>query len=207
MTLGAIAAFWAISMLFVLTPGADWAYAISAGLRKGILFPALAGLLLGHLVATLVVAAGVGALVASIPFALTGLTIVGAIYLLWLGVGVLKNPPLPSAGDDAGGRPSMQWMWQGFCVSGLNPKVILLFLALLPQFADKHGTWSLPVQMMALGMVHVANCAVIYAIVAAASKLLLRSRPRAAVAVGRMSGAAMIAIGAILMAGPLRGLA
>lgn len=48
-------AFWALSMMFVITPGADWAYAISAGL------------LLGHLMATLIVAAGIGALVTSVP--------------------------------------------------------------------------------------------------------------------------------------------
>ena len=60
MTIGVIAAFWAVSLLFVITPGADWAYAISTGVRDRAA-PAVSGLLLGHLVATLVVAAGVAA--------------------------------------------------------------------------------------------------------------------------------------------------
>lgn len=62
-----LAAFWAVSLLFVITPGADWAYAISAGLNGRVVIPAVSGLLSGHLLATLVVAAGVGGLVARYP--------------------------------------------------------------------------------------------------------------------------------------------
>lgn len=64
MPVAMIAAFWGVSMLFVLTPGADWAYAISSGLRNRSMAPALGGLLSGHLLATIVVAAGVAALLA-----------------------------------------------------------------------------------------------------------------------------------------------
>ncbi|MEX5612784.1 LysE family translocator, partial [Pseudomonas protegens] len=70
-----LAAFWAVSLLFVITPGADWAYAISAGLNGRVVIPAVSGLLSGHLLATLVVAAGVGGLVARYPLALAGLTV------------------------------------------------------------------------------------------------------------------------------------
>ncbi len=59
MSLSLLAAFWAVSFLFVITPGVDWAYMISAGLRERVVIPAAAGLLAGHLAATLVVAAGV----------------------------------------------------------------------------------------------------------------------------------------------------
>ena len=61
MTLHIVAAFWAVSFLFIITPGADWAYAISAGMRERRVAPAVAGLLSGHVLATLIVAAGVGA--------------------------------------------------------------------------------------------------------------------------------------------------
>ena len=60
MTLSVLAAFWAVSFLFIITPGADWAYAISAGMRGRWVTPAVAGLLSGHLLATIIVAAGVG---------------------------------------------------------------------------------------------------------------------------------------------------
>ena len=95
-----LVAFWVLSISLVITPGADWAYAISAGMREGALVPAIAGMLLGYLMITFVVAAGIGALVASVPVVLTVLTVLGAAYLLWLGFNVLRNPSVPSAGDE-----------------------------------------------------------------------------------------------------------
>jgi threonine/homoserine/homoserine lactone efflux protein len=199
MTIGTFAAFWAVSILFVITPGADWAYAISAGLRDRAVVPAVAGLLLGHLVATLIVAAGVGALVAGTPFAMTLLTVLGSAYLLWLGVNMVAHPPVPSAGDPQKDGRWTRWAIKGFCVSGLNPKVFLLFLALLPQFTNPTANWPVPVQILMLGLVHILNCGVVYLLVGFGSKAVLSTRPRAAQNVGRISGAVMIAIALILL--------
>lgn len=199
MTVGTLAAFWAVSILFVITPGADWAYAISAGLRKQVV-PAVVGLLLGHLAATLVVAAGVGALVTSIPVALTVLTLGGSAYLLWLGVTMLIHPAVPGAGAVEAPSSPLIWVGKGFGVSGLNPKVFLLFLALLPQFAEPAAAWPIPVQIMALGGVHMISCGAVYVGVGFGSSAVLSTRPRAARAVSRISGVAMIAIAAILLA-------
>lgn len=199
MMVATLAAFWAVSLLFVITPGADWAYAITAGLRHRVL-PAVVGLLLGHLAATLVVAAGVAALVASVPVAMLALTVAGAGYLLWLGFGMLMNPAVPSAGDEQAAGSWASWSFKGFCVSGLNPKVILLFLALLPQFTDPSAAWPVPAQIMALGSVHILSCAVVYLIVGYGSKAVLSTRPKAARAVSRFSGGAMIVIAAALLA-------
>ena len=59
MSYAALTAFWAVSFLLVLTPGADWAYVISAGLRgRRLVLPATLGLACGALLATLAVAAG-----------------------------------------------------------------------------------------------------------------------------------------------------
>jgi LysE type translocator len=127
-------AFWAVSFLLVITPGADWAYAIAAGLRHRTVLPAVGGLLAGHLAATAVVAAGVAALVARSPLVMTALTVAGAVYLVWLGIGTLAHPSAPQAATE---RATDSWARQaakGAGVSGLNPKVFLLFLALLPQF-------------------------------------------------------------------------
>jgi threonine/homoserine/homoserine lactone efflux protein len=92
MPVATIAAFWGVSMLFVLTPGADWAYAIASGMRHRSVVPAVGGLLSGHLIATVVVAAGVAALLAGSPAVLAVLTVAGAGYLMWLGVGMLRYP-------------------------------------------------------------------------------------------------------------------
>lgn len=65
--------------------------------------PAVAGMLSGHFLATLVVAAGVGSLLAGHPLALTLLTLAGCSYLLWLGGNLLLSPALPAAGQGGAG--------------------------------------------------------------------------------------------------------
>jgi threonine/homoserine/homoserine lactone efflux protein len=200
MLLSTFAAFWAVSILFVITPGVDWAYAIAAGMRDRAILPAVGGLLLGHLAATLVVAAGVGVLIAGMPVAMTALTIAGSAYLLWLGMGMLRNPPVPGTTQEHT-QVSSCWGWllKGVCVSGLNPKVFLLFLALLPQFTDPSAAWPIPAQIVALGLIHLISCGVVYLLVAYGSHAVLRTRPQAAKAVGRFSGAVMIVIAVILL--------
>jgi threonine/homoserine/homoserine lactone efflux protein len=183
----------------VMVPGADWAYAISAGLRERAIAPAIAGLLAGYLMITLVVAAGVGALVASVPMVLTVLTFVGAAYLLWLGANVLVNPSIPTVGDADGSGSRLGWVFRGFAISGVNPKALLLFVALLPQFTRQGEAWSVPAQIGALGFVQIVNCAVVYSLVAVGSKYVLRARPSAARMVNKFSGSAMIFIALLLL--------
>jgi len=142
MPVATIAAFWGVSILFVLTPGADWAYAISSGLRHRSVVPAVGGLLSGHLLATLVVAAGVAALLAGSPTMLAVMTVAGAGYLIWLGVGMLRHPASVRAQPEEAAGSTWRQAIKGFAISGLNPKVFLLFLALLPQFVVATATWD-----------------------------------------------------------------
>lgn len=200
MTLSIVAAFWAVSFLFVITPGADWAYAISAGMRGRLVTPAVAGLLSGHLLATVVVAAGVGGLVASNPIILRVMTIAGSGYLLWLGFGMIRHPSTPQSGAVQATDSGLRWAWKGLCVSGLNPKVFLLFLALLPQFTDPLSVWPIPAQIVALGALHAFSCGVVYLMVGFGARAVLQARPSAAQNVSRVSGAIMIVIAVMLLA-------
>lgn len=199
MSLNLLAAFWAVSFLFVISPGADWAYVISAGMRGRGVIPAVGGLLSGHLAATLVVAVGVGGLVAGTPMAMAVLTLAGAGYLLWLGINMLLTPSVPQAGDVQQKRTWSHWALKGACVSGLNPKVFLLFLALLPQFTDPQAIWPVPVQIISLGLAHILSCAVVYIAVGYSAKAVLRTRPSAARVVSQASGAAMVVIAIVLV--------
>ena len=199
MTVSVLAAFWAVSLLFVITPGLDWAYVISAGIRGRWVVPAVAGLLSGHLLATLVVAAGAGALLASNPLALSVMTVAGAVYLLWMGINMLLRPSTPEASEQRAESWS-SWALKGFFVSGLNPKVFLLFLALLPQFTDPLSNWPLATQIIALGLLHAVSCAIVYLMVGFSARSVLQTRPAAARTVSRLSGAAMIAIALALLA-------
>jgi threonine/homoserine/homoserine lactone efflux protein len=152
-----------------------------------------------------VVAAGVAALVARSPLVMTALTAAGAVYLVWLGIGTLAHPSTPHA---ATGQAPGSWARQaakGDGISGLNPKVFLLFLALLPQFTKPDAAWPIAAQIAVLGLVHVASCAVVYTGVGTGARRVLRARPTAARAVTRFSGTAMIVIGVVLLAEQLIG--
>ena len=200
MSYAALTAFWAVSFLLVLTPGADWAYVISAGLRgKRLVLPATVGLACGALLATLAVVAGVGALVARNPALLTALTATGALYLAWMGVGLWRSPAAISSGSDAETGTRWHWTVKGASVSGLNPKQLLLLLALLPQFVRPADSWPVAAQIMALGAVHAASCALVYYGVGWSSQSVLRARPAAALLVSRISGSLMLLIATLLL--------
>ncbi|MGO4430747.1 LysE family translocator, partial [Streptomyces sp. MCAF7] len=131
MAVGSVIAFWGVSFLLVLVPGADWAYAIAAGLRDRTVLPAVGGLLAGHMALTAVVAGGVATVVARSPLVLTVLTAVGAAYLVWLGIATLARPSAPMAGAEGSVGSWLRRAVKGAGISGLNPKALLLFLALL----------------------------------------------------------------------------
>jgi len=200
MSAGALTAFWAVSFLLVLVPGADWAYVIASGLRDRSVLPAVGGLLGGYVALTVAVASGIATLIARSSVVLTVLTTLGAIYLLWLGISTLARPAVPEAAAQQDGGPWTRRALRGAGISGLNPKALLLFLALLPQFAARGMAWPFAVQIGLLGLVHVANCAVVYTGVGTAARRVLRTRPAVAKAVSRFSGVAMIVIGTVLLA-------
>src|SRR5690349_17167642 len=104
MAVSSVVAFWVVALVLIVVPGADWAFTISAGLRGRSVVPAVGGLVLGYTAMTLVVAAGVGALVARTPVALTALTVVGGAYLVWHGTTTLLRPSAPVANIGAAYR-------------------------------------------------------------------------------------------------------
>uniref|UniRef100_A0AAU3GTY8 LysE family translocator n=1 Tax=Streptomyces sp. NBC_01401 TaxID=2903854 RepID=A0AAU3GTY8_9ACTN len=202
-----LAAFLVVDLLLVFTPGADWAYAISAGVRGRSAVPAAVGLVAGHTVYALVAVAGLAVIVASSPAALTALTVAGAAYLLRLGWGVLRQPAAPTttaAGEEADASGA-QVMLKGLAISGLNPKALLLYFSLFPQFIDAGRGWPVAAQTGLLSTVHLASCAVVYLGVGVLARTVLGTRPSAARFVTRISGAMMIAIGALLLVERLTG--
>jgi threonine/homoserine/homoserine lactone efflux protein len=192
-------AFWAVALLLILVPGPDWAFTISAGVRHRATVPAVAGLALGYAGMTLVVAGGVGAVVARSPAALTVLTLVGGAYLIWHGVTTWRrpSPERPDAGAATGSSRAI--LARGIGVSGLNPKGLLVFLALLPQFTDSRGGWPLALQLALLGLVFTATCAAFYLALGTFARTLLQHRQRAAAAVTRLAGVGMVVVGAVLI--------
>ncbi|MEV6866857.1 LysE family translocator [Streptosporangium subroseum] len=199
MAAGSVLAFWAVAFLLIVVPGADWAFTISAGLRGRSVYPAVSGLIVGYAAITLIVAAGVGALVAGSPAVLTGLTLVGGLYLMWHGAMTFAHPATPNAPATAPAGTDWNTFLRGIGVSGLNPKGLLIFLALLPQFTDPHGAWPVAGQIGVLGLAFMATCALFYLCLGTLTRTVLHGRPAAARLISRLSGAAMIGIGVWLL--------
>jgi threonine/homoserine/homoserine lactone efflux protein len=121
----------------VVSPGPDTMLILRAALisGRGAGFAAVSGVQLGLGVHTALAAAGVSALIASSPFLFKALAVAGACYLAWLGMQGFR-----SSGRLAVGAAKVQTIGRAcrdalFC-NVLNPKVIVLFLALYPNFID-----------------------------------------------------------------------
>jgi len=201
MRIGSVAAFMTIDLLLVLTPGPDWAYVIAVGLRDRMVLPAVAGLVAGYAALTVLVAAGLAVLITTSPGALTAVTLIGGAYLIWLGAAVLSRPAETGSPGRApcSRNPGRHVVARGAATSGLNPKGLLLFVAVLPQFVDRHGGLPIAAQIGLLGTIHMTNCGAAYLAVGTLARNTLTSRPSAAHGVTRAAGAAMIVLGALLV--------
>ena len=199
-------AFLVVAAALACTPGVDWAYTIAAGLRQRSFVPAVAGLCGGYVLHTVLLVAGLAAVLAGMPGVLGWITLAGAGYLLGLGVGTLRSWRGASFSADAAGAAGTQaagtqlrTFLQGMGTSGINPKGLLFYVALIPQFVSSEASLPVPVQSGLLGMTFVALAGLVYTVVALLSRSLLQSRPGAARAVTLASGIIMVALGAVLL--------
>ncbi|MDR7160505.1 LysE family translocator [Arthrobacter sp. BE255] len=196
-------AFIVVAVALACTPGVDWAYSITAGLRQRSFVPAVAGLCGGYVLHTLLMVAGLAALLAGMPGVLGWITVAGAGYLLWLGVSTLRSWRGASfTAADAVGSPSanqFRTFLQGMGTSGINPKGLLFYVALVPQFVSPDASLPVPVQSGLLGLTFVLLAGIVYTCVALLARKLLQSRPGAARKVTLASGVIMVVLGVVLL--------
>jgi threonine/homoserine/homoserine lactone efflux protein len=130
--------FIAAGLLLNITPGPDMLFvagsAAARGRRAGV--QAALGIGAGCLVHVALAALGLSALLAASALAFSVVKWVGAAYLVWCGIGLLRARATP---DDASTPTGRSPFWQGALTNALNPKVALFFLAFLPQFIDTAG--------------------------------------------------------------------
>jgi len=153
-----IAAFSAASFAIVLSPGPDTMlilrYTMSGGQRIGL--ATVAGVQIGLLVHTLAAVLGLSLVIASAPVLFQGIAVAGALYLGWLAIESVRAGVVRLNGDGPG-NPGPVLRARKACRDAvlcnvLNPKVILLFLALMPNFVET-GRGQVPVQLAVLGVV------------------------------------------------------
>jgi threonine/homoserine/homoserine lactone efflux protein len=199
-----IAEFAILSWALIIVPGPNVLFVISRSLQQGRAagLAAVAGGQLGECVQVSAVAFGIGALVEASAAVFTVIKLAGAAYLVFLGVQAIRHrralaEALGGPGPD---RPVRRTLADGFVVGATNPKAIVFFVAVLPQFADR-ATGHVPVQMLLLGGVFIGIALIsdsIWALVAGTARGWLARSPRRLAAIGGTGGLAMIGIGASL---------
>ncbi|NQV82784.1 MAG: LysE family translocator [Rhodospirillales bacterium] len=149
-----LAAFIATAVAIIISPGPDTIiilrHAINGGRGPGL--AAVGGVQLGLLIHTALAVAGISLIITSTPALLRGVAIVGAAYLAWIGVQSLKGGgglTFDVAGNASGSGRALREA--AFC-NLLNPKVILLFLALFPNFVD-YQRGDVPEQLITLAVI------------------------------------------------------
>jgi len=130
-------------LLLNITPGVDFLYILGRGAARGFGAGVWAafGVGAGCFVHIFAAALGLSAVLASSASAFTVVKWIGAAYLLYMGISMLKQRAgLPlSLPSGPGQQSNVEVFWQGFATNVLNPKVALFFLAFVPQFIDVHS--------------------------------------------------------------------
>jgi threonine/homoserine/homoserine lactone efflux protein len=127
-------------LLLNITPGPDSLYIVGRSIAQGWRAGATAafGIGAGTLVHVLTAAFGLSAILATSAAAFTVVKLLGAAYLLYVGLSLLRSRGNAQAGQAPSAPPTSlrQIFSQGFLTNVLNPKVALFFLAFVPQFID-----------------------------------------------------------------------
>jgi len=151
------ALFLTAALLLTLAPGPDTMFVLGAslgsGARGGLL--ASAGIMTGLLVHLALAVAGVSALIAASPLAFDVLRWAGAAYIVWIGVPWLVRAwRKPSDTPAPVSEPmSTRVYWQGLVTNLLNPKIVVFYVAFLPQFVSP-DLGDTPLQLLLLGLSH-----------------------------------------------------
>ena len=175
---------------------------MSKGKRQGAAFGL--GCAVGCLSHTLLAVLGVSALVAASPLAFKALKWVGGGYLVWLGVTVLRHAGegAKKSGFDAGHDSTRTLFYKGMVANAVNPKVVLFFLAFLPQFVVP-DQGRIGVQLGVLGFVFAVQAGILFATLAYFAGYIgawLTRRPRSSVWLDRIAGTVFVSLGLRMLA-------
>ncbi|MGW4696889.1 LysE family translocator [Kitasatospora cineracea] len=199
-------AFAAMSSLLIVIPGPSVLFVIGRALAQGrrAALTTVVGNTTGAYTLVVAVAFGVGAVVERSVLLFTLLKLAGAAYLVFLGIRAWRERGSLRAAFSAAGaaHSGLRTFWEGFTVGVTNPKTIVFFAAVLPQFVDR-GQGRVPAQMLLLGLVFnliavVSDMA--WGLVAATARDWFARSPRRLSLVGGVGGIAMIGLGVTVAA-------
>ncbi|OIJ92294.1 LysE family translocator [Streptomyces monashensis] len=203
-----ILAFAAMALLVIVIPGPSVLFVIGRALAHGrrTALATVLGNLIGSYLLVTAVAWGLGTLVETSAAVFTGVKLAGAAYLVYLGVQAFRHRKEMRAADmeaPAGARRGdLRTVLDGILVGFTNPKGLIFFAAVLPQFVN-HAAGRIPLQMMVLGLVPVAIGMVtdtLWGLGASAARSWFARSDRRLSMVGGAGGFAMIGLGVTVAA-------
>ncbi|MET8827538.1 LysE family translocator [Streptomyces sp. NPDC004610] len=197
-------AFAAMCFVVIAVPGPSVLFVIGRALthgRRTALATAL-GNVLGSYALVVLVAVGLGALLQTAPRLLLTLKLAGAAYLVYLGVMAIRHrkalrPEMADAPVGGRGRGDLRTIADGALVGATNPKGLVFFAAVLPQFV-RDDAGSVPLQMLLLGLIPAAIglvCDTLWGLGASAARTWLSASPRRLSMIGGAGGATLIGLG------------
>ena len=195
-------AFVLTAAVIIIIPGPSVLFTIgrslALGRRAGVL--SVIGNALGILPAIVAVAFGLGAIVAASVVAFTVVKLMGAAYLVYLGVQAIRHRHDHTAGTVTGPTSSGRLLGQGFVVGLTNPKTLAFFVAVLPQFVDPAAgpVWA---QLLLLGLTFAGlalACDSVWAMAAGTAPGWFARSPRRLSTLSGTGGVMMIGLGGTL---------
>jgi threonine/homoserine/homoserine lactone efflux protein len=201
---GQLAAFAIASLVLIVIPGPGVLFVVGRALAHGrrTAMASVAGHAVGNWVVAVCVALGVGVIVQRSETVFTVIRLAGAAYLIWLGIQAFRHRDslagvLAAAAEPHGGVRAAR---EGFVVGITNPKAVILFAAVLPQFVDRPAG-HVPAQMLILSAVSIVigltsdSC---WGLAASSVRAWFARSPRRLGLVGGAGGLAMIGLGVTL---------
>ncbi len=199
-------AFAAMSFLLIVIPGPSVLFVVGRALAQGrrAALTTVVGNTLGAYTLVVAVALGVGSVVERSVLVFTALKLVGAAYLVYLGGKAVRQRRSLQAAftGDGPAHGGLRTLWEGFAVGVANPKTIVFFAAVLPQFVDREQGHVVP-QMLLLGLVFNAIAVIsdsVWGLAAATARTWFARSPRRLAMVGGVGGLSMIGLGVTVAA-------
>ncbi|MES3024316.1 MAG: LysE family translocator [Pseudomonadota bacterium] len=199
-------AFGAVSALSIMTPGPAVLLTLRNGATHGLgsVLCSAAGNICGMFLLSAAAMLGLGALMNSSALLFGAVKVLGALYLFYIGLrALLTRPPVALDNDGdcaAGAAPTARQLFaEGFLTATTNPKALLYFTALFPQFVNAKAP-LVPQFFILTGIFMVLAYAIHLAYAALASRIRhLLLRPRVAMWIKRLFGAVFITFGTLLL--------
>ena len=198
-------AFTFAAALLTVTPGLDTALVLRTAAAEGArrALAAALGICLGCLVWGLVVALGLGILLEASELAYTILRWAGALYLLWLGIQLIrsKREDCGAGSASAGAASAPAWFGRGLLTNILNPKVGIFYVSFLPQFIPAGS--NVPALTFLLAAIHSGLGLIWFILLIAATRPIAAAlrRPKVVRTLDRVTGGVFLLFGAKLALG------